>query len=116
MKLGQLYPSKFLSKDDLGEQGALLLTIKSVTFENVGREDDPEQKPCLHFNETNKPLVLNRTNGEYVGSLYGDDTDTWAGKQVVVYFDATIMFAGKRTGGLRVRAPKSAAQVPDLPF
>ena len=113
-KLSDLYPSKFLTKEDIG--AGQLFTIRGVSIENVGREDDPETKPVLHFAETPKPLVLNKTNGQVVGALYGEDTDAWVNKQVVVYFDPTIQFQGKMTGGIRLRAPKGVGPSADLPF
>jgi hypothetical protein len=37
-------------------------------------------------------------------ALFGtDETDEWVGKQCTLYTDPTIMFAGKKTGGLRVK-------------
>ena len=116
MKLSELYPSKYLTKDDIG--AGQKYTITSVNQENVGRDDNPEIKPILHFQEINKPLVLNKTNGETIGEFLGNDTDLWTGKEIVVYFDPTIMFGGKKTGGLRVRPPKGAVPEPssDLPF
>ena len=113
-KLSQLYPSKYLTKDDIG--AGAKFTIQSVTVENVGKEDDPESKPVLHFLETPKPFVLNRTNAEIIGGVYTDDTDLWNGKEIVVYFDPNVSFAGKRTGGLRVRPPKSVVEKDPLPF
>jgi hypothetical protein len=40
----------------------------------------------------------------------GDDTDDWIGKQVILYNDESIQFAGKVTGGLRFKRLKTAAK------
>ena len=112
--LKDLFPSRFLTKEDIGD--GKLYTIKNVAVENVGKEDEPESKPVLHFVEIAKPFVLNMTNGQIVGAVYGEDLDNWPGKQIVVYFDATVQFKGKTTGGLRVRAPKGVGPSVDLPF
>jgi len=113
----QLYPSKFLTKDDVGP--GQKYTITSIGQENVGKDDDdPSFKPALHFQEIKKPFIMNKTNATIISSVYGSDTDGWIGKEIVVYFDPTIQFAGKITGGLRVRAPKGTVPDPinDLPF
>ena len=112
--LKDLFPSRFLTKEDIG--AGQLYTIKSVATDNVGKEDEPEVKPVLYFNEAPKPFVLNMTNGQVIGALYGEDLAGWIGKQIVVFFDPTIQFKGKVTGGIRVRAPKGTTPDTSLPF
>jgi hypothetical protein len=54
-------------------------------------------------------MVLNRTNADSITEILGtDETDEWAGGRVVLYVDKTVMYAGKRTGGVRVVAPPAA--------
>lgn len=114
-RTGEMLPSKYLKKDDIGP-GALV-TLKSVSKENLGKEDDPEWKWAAHFQEFSKPLVLNKTNIKRLEKIFGsDNTDDWVGKQCVIYFDPDVEFAGEQVGGLRVRAPKNQQPVEDLPF
>ncbi len=115
----QLVPSnsKFLTKDDVGEDG-LVLTIKGFRMETLKGDDSEEDKMVLHFMEDVKPMVLNRTNAQLVGVCTGAKTAGEArGKQIVVYNDPTVSFGGKITGGLRIKkivgAPKSAPKVKD---
>jgi hypothetical protein len=69
----------------------------------------PEHKWVLYFEKVEKPLVLNKTNGHLIESIAGsDDFDDWIGKQIVLYNDTTVMFGGRQTGGIRVRAPKGS--------
>lgn len=117
-KTSEMITSKFLKKEDVGN-GALL-TIKNVVQHDVAQQGaGPEYKWCCEFREEEKPLVLNVTNMRLLESITGsDDTDDWIGTQVVLYNDPSIMYAGKMTGGIRVRAPKN--QVPpktdEVPF
>lgn len=112
MHISKIKTSKFLSKDDCNPP--LLLTIDGLTRENVAMESQPpEFKFCLHFREQSadgqpiKPLVLNSINAQLIAGFMGsEETDNWTGKQIVAYNDPTISFAGKITGGIRVRAPK----------
>ena len=111
--INELKTSKFLKKEDVGE-GALV-TIHGVTKHNIAIEGAPEDlKYCLTFDELEKPLVLNSTNGQLIAKITGEDEmDNWSGKQVVLYCDDNVSFQGKLVGGIRVRAPKKAK---DLPF
>lgn len=112
--------SQFLTKSEVVPD--VLVTIKSYEMQDVSLEDDPaDEKYVLHFEELDKPLVLNVTNGLLIEEITGSDNfDDWIGKQIVLYNDKTIMFQGRRTGGIRVRAVKSDSLVPptgsDIPF
>ena len=103
--LGQ---SKFLKKEDVGN--GVLVTVNSVQQENVAKEGvDPEWKWTLHFAEIDKPLVLNKTNGEIIAKITGhyENIETaWLGWKIVLYSDPNVSFGGKLVGGIRVRAPK----------
>lgn len=104
--INSLKNSKFLTQNDVGE--GVLYTIKTVEEVNIAKEGAPEEfKWCIFFNETEKPLVLNSTNGQIIAKFLGDDEmDNWTGHEVVLYTDPTISFGGKVVGGIRVRAPK----------
>lgn len=126
MKATAMIPSKFLKKEDVDP--AKLVTIKAMRQANVAMDDKPEElKWTVLFKELDKPMVLNSTNIQLlVNALGTDETDEWVGKQVVVYNDPNVSFAGKITGGVRIRAPKKKtveAPVPtdadfedDIPF
>lgn len=111
-KTSEMRESKFLKQTDVGR--GVLATVESCVQMNVAKEGaDPEMKWCLTFADIDKPLVLNQTNIQLCERILGsDDTDHWRGKRLVLYTDPTISFAGKLTGGIRVRAPKSSAVPP----
>lgn len=112
MHVNQLKESKFLKKEDVGT--GLLVTIEGLSQENVSKEGAPEEmKYALHFKETEKPLILNSTNGQLIAQITGEeDTDHWAGHKIVLYNDPTISFGGKIVGGIRCRAPKQGSGKP----
>ncbi len=104
--------SKFLSKEDVGEDG-MVLTIKGFSHEGVKGDEGEESKVVMHFMEDMKPMILNRTNSQLISVATGAKVAGEArGKQIIVYNDPTISFGGKITGGLRIRkivgAPKAA--------
>ena len=113
-KISEMLPSKYLKKEDVA--APLLLTIHTVTQENVGMGEEMESKWILHFAEDIKPMVLNSTNMRLIEMATGsDDTDDWSGRKIVAYSDPNISFAGKIVGGIRLRAPAAAKPKPAKP-
>ena len=112
MHISALKQSKFLTRADAGH--GILVTIKDIYQENVAKEGAPEElRWCLQFNEQEKPMVLNSTNGQIIASITGsEDTDNWIGKQIVLYDDPNVSFGGKLVGGIRCRAPRPQAAKP----
>ena len=106
MKTSDMYPSRWLKAADVARPA--LATIRNVTIEEVV---EGEQKPVLHFAGTLKPMVLNRTNTASIAELYGEDTDGWNGKAVVLY-SAKVQFQSKLVDAIRIRAPRLAAPAP----
>ncbi len=115
--VNDLKQSKFLTRHDVGR--GMLVTIRGYEQINVAKEGAGEElKYCLNFNETEKPLVLNSTNGQIIASITkSDDFDNWIGHKVVLYDEPNISFGGKLVGGIRVRAPRipAAATAPAAP-
>lgn len=109
-RTSEMRDSKFMKQDEVGERGAKF-TITGVAPHNVAKQGaEEENKWCLEFAESDKPLVLNQTNIQLCERIFGsDDTDQWIGKQLVAYADPTIQFQGKIVGGIRVRAVRQSA-------
>lgn len=106
-----LKKSNFLTKSDVTPP--ILVTIRGYEQVNCAKEGAPEEmRYALNFNETEKPLVLNSTNGQIIASFTGsEDFDGWIGKKIVLYHDPNISFQGRLVGGIRVRAPRGNAQI-----
>lgn len=107
--INQIKQSKFLKRDDCGN--GILVTITGCHQVNVAMEGaPPEEKWCLSFQETEKPMVLNTTNAQIIAAVCGSqETDDWTGKKVVLYDDPNVSFGGKLVGGIRARAPRGQA-------
>lgn len=106
MNINTAFPSKFLKGAELEDD--TVYTMLNVEQENVGGGDNDEVKPVLYFEETDKGLVLNRTNSNTIAGLYGPETDEWAGKQITL-FQQEVDFQGKQTLAIRVRMKKPGA-------
>lgn len=111
-KTHDMRPSQFLKQEDVGR--GLLLTVTGCVQKNVAQEGaDAELKWCLTFQESDKPMTLNSTNIQLCEQVFGsDDTDHWIGQRLVAYVDPNVSYAGKLTGGIRVRKPKATAPPP----
>lgn len=107
MKRGDAFPTSYLSQDDLpAPPGTAHAVIEDVRTETMPGDDG--EKPVMYFQgDTLKALVMNQTNWQIIEASYGDESDNWRGKQIELYIDPNVMYAGKRTGGVRVRIPAS---------
>jgi hypothetical protein len=100
MRISDAFPSNYLKAANLNG-GNARVTISHVAIEEIG----DERKPVLYFQGKEKGMVLNKTNANNISSLYGDDTEDWQGKEIVL-FPAMVDFQGKTVEAIRVRAPQ----------
>ena len=101
MKIMNAFPSKYLRAADLEDQDKLV-TMKSVQIEEISGS---EHKPVLYFVEEAKGMVLNKTNSKVIAKTYGDDTEGWPGKKVVMY-PAMVDLRGDMVEAIRLRIPR----------
>lgn len=108
----------FFNAATLKDSGEQVLTVKECRFENVAPDDKPEDmKWVLHFEETTSGVVLSSTRLDQMVSLFGtNESEAWHGKQVTVYCDPDVRFAGKKVGGVAIKAaPTAKAAAPSSP-
>lgn len=103
MRLSDLFPSKYLKAADLGDR-QVLVTIDAVMIEEIDDDDQTIRKPVVYFHGKEKGLVMNITNGKAIAALYGEETDEWIGRDVILY-SRMVDFKGNEVPGLRVKAP-----------
>jgi hypothetical protein len=110
MKISEKFRSKFLKASDL--QGKTVeAVIESVIEEEIG--EARERKPIVYFRGKQRGIVLNSTNAMTLQSVFGDETDSWAGKSVQIFAEP-VLFQGKKVDGLRIRPATPAAPSPAL--
>lgn len=78
-------------------------TIAAVKAEKVGPEQ--EQKAVVYFAEAEQGLVLNKTNASVLDEAYGNETEDWIGKPVVMFRGQT-KFGGKTVPAIRLKVVK----------
>jgi arabinogalactan endo-1,4-beta-galactosidase len=101
MKISSAFPSDYLKAADL--QGrAVQVIMRCVEMREIGGEP----KPILYFEGKDRGMVVNKTNANKIAEMFGDDTDNWAGEEIVL-FEAMVEFQGKTVAAIRVRlAPR----------
>lgn len=103
MKLSEMFPSRFLTGEDLGGR-VWPLTVARVAAESVTRQGKPEIVHVVYFQGAKKGLVLCKTTARQMAEVAGaDDTDRWPGVKVALYAEA-VKVGGVERVGVRVRA------------
>lgn len=107
--VNDILASKWLAITDLPQEG-IDLQILNVTQEQIG--EMLEDKLAIHLNAGYKPMLCNRTNMRILASLFGPQTQGWIGKTVNVFNDPSVSYAGRMTGGIRIRPARSPQNQP----
>ena len=107
MRISEEFSGTWLKAIDLHGH-RVTVTISHVKREEVGQGEDREFKPVVYFQNKDKGLVLNKTNGLAIADLYGDDTDNWDGKPIVLY-STKVQFGSKMVDAIRVDAATKSA-------
>jgi len=93
--------ARYLTADSFDEDGAVY-TIRRVTFEDM---PDGNRKLVVYFEEAEKGLVLNKTNGRAIEAIAKTpETDDWTGVKVRLFKDR-CNFMGRMVDCIRVRKP-----------
>ena len=121
--------------NDNGKPVVVPMTIKSVVMESVpdGR-GSKLSKPIVHFRESDKSLVLNKSNSRAIAGILGSDTDNWIGKRIALTGEHGKWFGKQQTrvvvldsappakkakptptNGRRKKAVQAAAPAPSAP-
>lgn len=86
MNIKQLFPSKWLSPDDLGNR-RVEVVISECALEAVRnpQTNQEEEKLIITFAKATKRLIANKTQCFAIAEIVGDyDTDNWTGKRIAL--------------------------------
>ena len=90
----------YLNKNDIVKDTQV--KVKEVKVELVGQ--DQEKKAVLYFESLDKGLTVNRTNGDTIAEITGTrEVEGWVGSEFILFFEPTVIYAGKKTGGIRIK-------------
>jgi hypothetical protein len=106
MNIKEMYPQRYLSAAQMHGQ------MRTVTIERVVQEQAfGEPKVVVFFEGESQGLVLNRTNGNSLAALFTPETDTWCGKQIVLW-GTTMEFQGREIPTIKVALPEPERPTP----
>src|SRR6187549_594613 len=108
MHVDQLWPSKYVKAQDLDGR-TVTVTIREVKIEEMTNNEQKVKKPVLYFNEAEKALILNKTNGRTIAALYGPETNNWTGQRITL-FTKQIKYFEKMQLCIRVKGELPDAQ------
>ena len=102
MRVELMFPSKYLrAADFMGK--SVTKTISAVDSEKLRLADNSKvKKYIIHFEDTEKMLVLNKTNAYAIADVLDErDAAKWIGKQITLY-PTTCEAFGKTVDCIRV--------------
>lgn len=118
MNLKEAYPGKYLRHAELKGHD-VRVEMDFVECEEMKDFDSNKmvEKPVLYFKNRRRGVVLNKTNWRTIAKAFGDESDGWGGRDIVL-FPTTTPVAGEEKACLRVRAPKDDqdGMSDDIPF
>lgn len=81
----QLYPGRFIKAGELlGKK--VTLTISDVDMEDLmGEDNKPKAKATVAFRETEKQMILCKTNGICLREMFGKKLAGWLGKRITIF-------------------------------
>ncbi len=84
----QMYPGRFLKAGELlGKK--VTVTIADVTIDELEGEKGKKVQGILYLRESQKQIVLNKTNGLCLRGMFGRKPQEWIGKRATIFQDET---------------------------
>ena len=100
------FPERYVKAEDLNSGRTAV--ISEVTSEDIPmRGGTQEGKLVLHFQKTDKQLLLNKTNWLALNVLLGPNSSEWKGKRVRLVPDEDVL-KGRNIPSVRVRGSPDA--------
>ena len=98
MRYHEAFPSPYFKAADLDGKEPVL-TIAKVSTETM---NDGDERRCAHFEETDKVLILNKTNWIACAEITNEKDDTrWTGSKIKLV-RKRVTFKGDKVDAVRV--------------
>lgn len=111
MNIHSAFPAGSLLKAADLKDRQVRVTIEDVEIQEIGGES----KPVVTFEGKDAGLALNKTNARSIAEAYGDETDNWRGRPIVLVPSVTE-FQGRSVACIRVRVERAAMADDGIPF
>lgn len=80
-----LHPNDYIAAIELKGRDVTLTVAKVERKELKMAGGEKDMCAIVHFSETPKMLILNKTNASSLVTLYGAQANEWTGKRVTIY-------------------------------
>jgi len=84
MKVDEIYGSSFLKAVDLPKPVRVRIERVEVGTFSDQKTGDEQLRFVLHFKGAKKSLIVNKTHARAIAGLLGDESDDWAGREIVL--------------------------------
>jgi len=104
MKISDVYEG-FLEAEDIPANKNVPVKIVSVrqpSTKDKGLDGNKIDKPIVKLNNVKKEWVLNKTNARIIRRKLGNETEGWAGQEILIYRTTCKAF-GKTVPCIRVK-------------
>ena len=116
-KIHEIFPSNFLSGEDILNHAPVLVVIERVYREEVydpkSKEKDAKKRKkrvlVLAFKGARKPMICNKTNAKRIAKLHGKETNDWVGKSITLHTERVFAFDDWHNA-LRVQMPETGSK------
>ena len=76
-----------------------------IRVRDVKVKKSPDQPVEIFFDgDNNRPWKPSKGMRRILAAAWGRDSDQWIGRYAQLYFEKTVVYAGKEVGGIRVKA------------
>lgn len=111
MKVTEAFQGNFIEALHVsGNSSTLTITGYDKPGDIKSADNRVIDKPILRFKETDKGLILNKTNARAIGIAFGNEMDGWAGEKITLFATTCEAFGEKNTPCVRVRPVRKASK------
>ena len=96
---------RLMKAKDIGVKPVRCTITEVGTHTLRSKNGSAEEKVYIAVDKFPKALGLNKTNGDELAKLFGDDFDNWPGQKIELYLEDT-QFNGDACKGIRIRGVK----------
>jgi hypothetical protein len=109
MNINESFPPAFLRSEDIKDK-TVAVKIRLVEAHDFGEKEGT--KPVVYFEGKDAGLVLNKTRANAIRDLFGEETDGWTGKTIILT-TGLVPFEGRMTDSIFCTAPTNSTPKPE---
>ena len=101
VKIGKFVTAKYMNAKSAGQYNGRKLVIDTVFPADINESE----KLCIRFKDVDAPLALNQTNLTLLSAAWGDESDNWINKVVILHL-VNVTYNGQMVLGVQLEPSK----------